>query len=291
MPVSGIKLATRPSPAHNNIRTIAVISGKGGAGKTTIATNLSLALAASGQRTMLLDADLGMANADILLGLHPDYTLLDVINGQHHLKDILVNGPHNLMLIPAASGRRELATLDGTTCTGLVRAFSELADELDTLVVDTESGISDSITTFARAAHDVLVVTGEEPASLRDNAALVRHLHAEQGITRFQLLVNMVENAPAGEMACKAFRRALDDLHEVTISYAGFVPQDPAVRRAAMAHKPVIESLPRSRAAMAIANLAHRASLWPLARVAGGHMEFFVERLVNHNNVEMEVKS
>ena len=179
MLASEIKLASRPSPRRDRIRTIAVTSGKGGVGKTTIATNLALALAKGGQRTMLLDADLGMANVDILLGIHPEITLLDVINGQHRLQDIVVAGPDNLQVVPAASGRLELATLDRSTCSGLVRAFSELGDDVDTLVVDTASGISDSIATFCRASQDVLIVTGEEPASQKDNAALVARLRTE----------------------------------------------------------------------------------------------------------------
>ena len=291
MLASEMKLASRPSPRKEGIRTIAVTSGKGGIGKTTVATNLALALANGGQRTLLLDADLGMANIDILLGIHPEITLLDVINGQHRLQDIVVAGAENLRVIPAASGRLELSMLGRSACAGLVRAFSELADDVDTLVVDTASGISDSIATFCRASHDVLVVTGEEPASQKDNAALVTRLHAEYGITRFHLLANMVENEHAGRHTYNSFRHSLDDLHEVTVSYAGHVPLDSAVRQAAMAHRPLIESFPKSRAAMAIRNLAQRTSHWPFANTAGGHMEFFVERLIKQNDVEMEVKS
>ena len=291
MLASEIKLSSRPSPCTDNIRTIAVTSGKGGVGKTTISNNLSLSLARAGHRTMLLDADLGMANVDILLGIHPEITLLDVINGQHRLQDIVVVGPDNLQVIPAASGQLELATLDSSTCAGLVRALSEVGNDTDFLVVDTSTGISDSITTFCRASHDVLVVTGEEPASLNDNAALVRRLHTEHGITRFHLLSNMVENEHAARQAYSTFNQLLDDLHEVTVSYAGFVPMDAAVRQAAMTHTPVIDSYPKCRAAMAIRNLALRTSQWPPAHIAGGHMQFFIERLIKHNNVEMEVKS
>ena len=291
MLASRLKLAPQPSPARDSIRTIAVTSGKGGVGKTTIATNLALALAGSGQRTLLLDADLGMANVDILLGIHPEFTLLDVINGQHRLQDIVVTGPGNLKIIPAASGRQELATLGRSTCGGLVRGLSELGNDIDVLVVDTATGISDSNTTFCRASHDVVVVTGEEPASLNDNAALVRQLYADHGITRFRLLSNMVENENAAHRAYRTFNHLLDDLHEVTASFAGFIPMDTAVHQAAMKHMPLVDSNPKSRAAMAIRNLAIRTTHWPAARDAGGHMQFFVERLINHNNVEMEVQS
>ena len=250
-----------------------------------------MALARAGRRTLLLDADLGMANVDILLGIHPEFTLLDVINGQHRLQDIVVAGPDNVQVIPAASGRRELSTLGSSSCAGLVRALSEIGSDIDSLVVDTATGISDSITTFCRASHDVLVVTGEEPASLNDNAALVRQLYADYGITRFRLLANMVDNEHAAHQAYSAFNHSLEDLHEVTVSYAGFVPMDAAVRQAAMMHRPVIDSFPKSRAAMAILNLALRTTHWPPADTAGGHMQFFVERLIKQNNVEMEVKS
>lgn len=291
MLASRLKLTPQPSPARDSIRTIAVTSGKGGVGKTTIATNLALALARADHRTLLLDADLGMANVDILLGIQPEFTLLDVISGQHRLQDIVVGGPGNLQIIPAASGRRELATLERSTCGGLVRGLSELGNDIDVLVVDTATGMSDSNTTFCRASHDVVVVTGDEPASLNDNAALVRQLHVEHGITRFRLLPNMVENEHAAHQAYRTFNHLLDNHHEVTVSLAGFVPMDSAVRQAAMKHTPLIDSNPKSRAAMAIRNLAIRTTHWPTARDAGGHIQFFVERLINHNNVEMEVKS
>lgn len=291
MLASELKLVSQPSPRPGSIRTIAVTSGKGGVGKTSIATNLSLALAINGHRTMLLDADMGMANVDVLLGIHADKNLLDVLNGNSKLEDIVINGPHDLKIIPAASGKRELASLGACECAGIVHAFSEVSDGIDTLVIDTATGIADSVATFCRASNDILVVAGHDPAALKDSIALVTVLHTEYGINRFRLLPNMVQDEQEGLRLYAAFQKSLHHFHEVIVTYAGFVPFDEHVRQAANAHEAVIEASPKSRAAMAVANLAQRVNHWPLPRTALGHTEFFVERLINQNNVEMEVKS
>ena len=196
MQISEIKLgqlADRKRPIDDApVQVIAVTGGKGGTGKTSIAVNLAQALANSGRRTLLMDADLGMANVDVMLGLEARLTLFDVLYGQYRLEDILLNGTENLQIIPAASGVTQLANLGLQECAGLVRAFSDLNEPVETLVVDTATGISTSVTNFCSAANEVLVVTSNEPAALRDTAAQIRVLFAENGVTRFRILANMV---------------------------------------------------------------------------------------------------
>ena len=150
------------------VQVIAVTGGKGGVGKTNVSVNLSLALADLGRRVMLLDADLGLANVDVLLGLTAKRTLADVINGECDLRDVLLQGPGGIRIVPAASGTQSMVQLSPMQHAGLIQAFSEISDNLDVLVIDTAAGIGDSVVSFVRAAQEVIVVVCDEPASVTD---------------------------------------------------------------------------------------------------------------------------
>ena len=273
------------------VQVIAVTGGKGGTGKTNIAINLSLALAAAGHRTLLLDADLGMANVDVLLGLDAHSTLLDVLNGVCQLDDIILAGNDNLMVIPAASGLRQLANIGINECAGLVHAFSNLKEPVDTLVIDTATGISEAVTSFCSAATEILVVVCNEPASLRDSVAQIRMLSSEYGVSRFRILASMVRTADEGNDVFRSIQDMVIDNHEIVCSYTGFIPFDERLREAVSRHQAVVDAFPRSRSAMALKNLARRVAAWPRPDRAGGHLEFFVERLVQNENVNVEVMS
>jgi len=273
------------------VQVIAITGGKGGTGKTNIAVNLAQALAKEGKRTLLLDADLGMANVDVLLGLDPEYTLYDVMCGKCRLEDIMLTGGHNLMVIPAASGIRQLAIMSRQECAGLVRAFSDLKHPIDTLIVDTATGISESAASFCKAANEILVVVCNEPTSIRDSVSLLRLFYSEYGITRFRILANMVSSASEANTLFQEMIARFADNHGLQLSYAGYIPADENVRKAVLHHQVVINAFPRSPAAMAVKKLARRTMEWPRPVRAGGHVEFFVERLIDNENMEMEVMS
>ena len=293
MQQSDVKLAGCETPENTSgkrpVRVIAVTGGKGGTGKTNIAINLSLALAAEGQRTLLLDADLGMANVDVLLGLDAHSTLQDVLNGVCQLEDIILAGSENLLVIPAASGIRQLANVGIKECAGLVRAFSDLKKPVDTLVIDTATGISEAVTSFCSAATEVMVVVCNEPASLKDSAAQIQMLSSEYGVSRFRILASMVRTEGEGNDVFKSIQGLTSDNHDIACSYAGFIPFDEKLREAVSLHQAVVDVFPRSRAAMAIKNLARRVTAWPRPERAGGHLEFFVERLIQNENINVEV--
>ena len=273
------------------VQTIAVTSGKGGVGKTTIAINLALALAKAGHNTLLLDADLGMANIDELLGLNVNVNVLDVLKGNCSLEEILVEGPDGLLIVPAASGNKDLSELGAVECAGLVHAFSELKGRIDSLVIDTSGGISASVTSFCRASSQVLVVTDNEPASIRDCVAQIRYLNKTNAIAHFHVLANMVFTARDGS---ELFRRVLDllgDDQDIVISYAGYVPRDDLLRKAVSGRQAVINVYPGSGSAVAINNLARRVIRWRRPGLPHGQLEFFVERMLQQNNVEREVLS
>jgi len=273
------------------VQVIAVTGGKGGTGKTSVAVNLARALASDGQRTLLLDADLGLANVDVMLGLAVTHTLAEVVSGECRLEDIMITFSDNLKVIPAASGIKQLADMGQRECAGLVRAFSDLTYPIDFLVVDTATGITESVASFCRAATEILVVVCNEPASIRDSVAQIRLFSSEYGVTRFRILANRVESAYEAQELFQEVISRFTDNHDAQLSYAGYIPNDENLRKAVTQHKVLVDAFPRSRAAMAFKHLASRVTGWPQPDCAGGHIEFFVERLIRYENMEMEVVS
>lgn len=278
-------LRTSLSPAP--VRVMAVTSGKGGVGKTNVSANLGAALAMSGRRVVLMDADLGLANVDVLLGLQPMYNLFHVIGGERTLEEVMVEGPAGMRVIPAPSGLKGMAELSHLEHVGLVRAFSELRFPPEVLVVDTAAGISDSVVTFSKAAHEVLVVVCDEPSSITDAYALIKLLNREHGLFRFRIVANMVRTAQEGADLFRKLTRVTDRFLDASLDYAGAIPQDEYVRKAVQKQRAVVEAYPRSRAALAFAKLAQKSRQWPPPAGARGSIEFFVERLVAGGDNEM----
>lgn len=278
---AGLRRLGRAAP----VRVIAVSSGKGGVGKTNVSVNLALAFCQSGKRTLLLDADLGLANVDVLLGLHPRYNLLHVLEGRCTLEEVVVSGPAGLKIIPAASGIQRMAELSAAEHGGLIRAFSDLSDDLEVLVVDTAAGISDSVVSFARACHEVLVVVCDEPASITDAYALIKVLSRE-GHGRFRILANMARSLDEGRALYAKLERVTERFLDVTLEYAGCVPHDEYLRKAVQRQQAVVEAYPNSRSAAAFKKLAGAADKWPTAPGAAGHLQFFFERLLHAEGAE-----
>lgn len=263
------------------VRVIAVTSGKGGVGKTSISVNLAIALAALGREVMLLDADLGLANVDVLLGLSPRYNLAHMLAGQCSLEEIVLSGPGGIRIVPAASGIKQMACLGVQELAGLIHAFSSLSDSLDVLIVDTAAGLSESVVSFTRAAQEIIVVVCDEPASITDAYALVKVLSRDYGLTRFRILANMARDEAHGQDLYRRLQRVADRFLDVTLSYLGTVPNDEYLKRAVQHQRAVIEAYPASRASQAFKKLASCADKWPVAEAPAGHLQFFFERLVD----------
>ncbi|MDH3327590.1 MAG: MinD/ParA family protein [Gammaproteobacteria bacterium] len=275
--------------SKKTVRVLAVASGKGGVGKTNVSVNLSVALAARGNRVMLLDADLGMANIDVMLGLYPSKNLSHVITGECTLQEILLTGPLGIKIVPASSGAEIMAHLSEAQHIGLIRAFSELDENIDTLIIDTAAGISSSVVSFCKAAQEVLVVVCDEPASITDAYAMIKMLSREHGIQRFRVLANMTNSAQEGRMLYEKLSKVTNRFLDVTLSFYGVLPFDPYLRKAVQRQKSVVEAYPRSRSAIAFKNFAQKADSWPMPTKATGHLEFFVERLINATKENVEV--
>ena len=265
------------------VRVITVTSGKGGVGKTNVSANLATALSALGQRVLVMDADLGLGNIDVLLGLYPKLTLENVIKGECELQDVIAKGPNNLKIIPSASGIQRMAELSPSEHAGLIQSFSSLSDDIDVLIVDTAAGISDSVVSFSCAAQEVIVVVCDEPASITDAYALIKLLHRDHGLFRFRVLANRVTSVQKGREVYENILKVTDRFLDVALDYMGCVPQDDYLIKAVRKQRAVVDAFPRSKSAIAFKNLAEKTKRWPIPQSAGGHLEFFVERLIQTN--------
>jgi flagellar biosynthesis protein FlhG len=264
-------------------RVIAITGGKGGVGKTNVSVNLGVSLASQGKDVMLLDADLGLANVDVMLGLHPDYDLSHVFNGLRSLNEIICYGPHGLKIVPASSGIQAMSELTQAEHAGLIRAFSEINHNPEILLIDTAAGISDSVITFSRAAQEVVIVVCDEPASITDAYALIKLLSRDYGIYRFRIVTNMVRSAQEGRSLYNKILNVTDKYLDVALEFSGIVPEDEYLRKAIQKQCTVVDAYPRSKSALAFKKLAVKVNSWPIPMSARGQLEFFVERLVNAN--------
>jgi flagellar biosynthesis protein FlhG len=273
---SGLRRLRRARP----VRVIAVTSGKGGVGKTNVSVNLAIALGRAGKSVMLMDADLGLANIDVLLGLPCGPNLSHVIDGRCSLEEVIVTGPADIKVVPAASGVQRMASLSPQQHAGLIHAFSEVGFDLDVLVVDTAAGISDSVIYFSLAAQEVVVVVCDEPTSITDAYALIKLLHRDHGQQRFHILANMTRTPQEGQEIFMKLSRVCDRFLNVSLDLMGIVPYDEYVRRAVQRQLAVVDAFPQSSAAVAFKKLAKSTDKWPVPDRARGQLEFFVERLI-----------
>jgi len=262
------------------VKVIAVTGGKGGVGKTTVSANLAVSIAAQGREVMLVDADLGLANVDVILGLHTRFHLGHVVNGECSLEDAIVTGPHGLQVVPASSGITRMANLSAVEQAGIIRAFSELYHRVEVLVIDTAAGLHGSVLTFSQAAQHVMVVVCDEPASITDAYALIKVLSREHGVQRFQILANQTRRPGEGPELFQKISRVCDRFLNVTLEFAGSIPYDDYLRRAVQRQNAVVEAYPASISSVALKNLAVKADKWSVPQGARGHLEFFIERMV-----------
>ena len=265
------------------VQVIAVTGGKGGVGKSNVALNLGIALCEMGRRTVVLDADLGLANIDILLGISSTKTLEHVLSGECTLSEIMVPGPMGLKIVPASSGTKYMVNLSTQEHAGLINAFSEVAQQMDVLIVDTAAGIAEDVISFVRASNEVLVVVTDEPTSITDAYALMKLLNRDYGMFRFRVVANMVKTQQDGRNLFAKLTKVTDRFLDVALQYVGSVPFDDQVKKAVQRQKAVLESYPRSKASVAIRALAQKADAWPLPTSSKGHLEFFAEQLVQYD--------
>lgn len=268
---------------RRKVKVITVTGGKGGVGKSSVSLNLAVALCQMGKKVMLFDADLGLANIDVMLGLKVDKNLGHVLNGECELQDILQTGPHGLRIVPASSGLKQMVELTVEQHAGLIRAFSTLKEDIDYFIVDTAAGISDMVLSFCRAAQDVLMVVCNEPTSVADAYAQMKVLSRDYGVKKFKIIGNQLHSLDEGKLMYQKLVTVTERFIDATLELVACIPVDMNMRKAIRQRSCVVEVFPTSPAARAFRNLANRITTWPIPEVAGGHLEFFVENLIKNN--------
>lgn len=275
-PNSGSGLADQ-----QGIRVISVTSGKGGVGKSNVVSNLAIALSTQGKKVLLIDADLGLGNLDVLLGLSPVYNLNHVLSGEKGIMDILIDGPAGIKIIPAGTGAQELTNLGQHEKLKLLDELDMLEEQFDFLIVDTEAGISENVTYFTVAAQEIFVVVTPEPTSITDVYALIKLLSTRYSEHHFKVLINMAKDS---EEALEVFRKLANvagRFLDISLDYLGCVVKDEKVIEAVKRQKAVMELFPDSEAAQCFATLARRVIENERQSKVKGNIQFFFRRMLN----------
>jgi flagellar biosynthesis protein FlhG len=262
-------------------RVISVTSGKGGVGKSNIVVNLGLALSRRGLKVLLIDADLGLGNLDILLGLTPKFTIQDVLSLRRDLADVLVDGPGGLKILPASSGIPELAMLDEFQKLFLLNEMDHYTEDIDVALIDTGAGISPNVLFFNIAAHERIVVVNNQPPSIADAYALIKVMATQYAEKNFKLIVNGLAHKREAESVYRTLLKVTERFlgQEISLDYLGFIPHDEAVPQAVMKQQPVLTLYPQAPASKSFVVLAQ--SLWesPMPSGIDGNIKFFWRRL------------
>ena len=265
-------------PCEPRTRVIAVSSGKGGVGKTNVAANVAVALARSGKRVLVLDADIGLGNLDVLLGLVPRYTIEDVLSGVRTLEEIAVEGPAGIYVLPASSGVPHLTALTDSQQIIIQEQLEQLAAGMDVLLIDTGAGISSNVTFFAASAHETVVVATPEPTSLTDAYALIKVLARQYRERHFKVLVNQAKSRREAAEVFRKLDRAIDQFLHVAVEYVGYIPHDDYVPMAVIRQKAVVEAFPDSPASQAFVKLADQMMQWPKLDIPKGSVQLLWQR-------------
>ena len=237
---SGLRRMQDPQP----IKVIAVSGGKGGVGKTNVSLNTAISLAKLGKRVLVLDADLGLANVDVMLGLRVQRNLSHVLSGECELDDIIIKGPAGINIIPATSGTQSMVDLTPAEHAGLIRAFSDMQTQFDILIVDTAAGISDMVLSFCRASQDVLLVVCDEPTSITDCYALMKLLSRDHGLFKFKVVANMVRSAKEGQQLFSKLSKVTDRFLDVALDLVAVIPYDENIRKSVRKQQAIVEAFP-----------------------------------------------
>ena len=238
--------------------TIAVTSGKGGVGKTSVVVNLAVALARLRRTVAVLDADFGLGNVDVLLGLAPAFHLGHLLAGEKRIHDIVVPGPLGIQIIPASSGLRDLTALGPAQWQRLAEALETISAEVDFLLIDTAAGISDNVIDLLSGLHRVLVVTSLEPSAIVDAYAILKILSTESADKEIGILVNGARDSAEADLVFRQLDVAAERFLGCHPQYYGHVAHDPTVREAVLAQRAIVDHCPQSAASRCFRVLASR---------------------------------
>lgn len=239
-------------------RVVAISSGKGGVGKSTLALNLALVLCTQGKKVLLLDADMGMANLDIMLGMVPKYNLFHMIQGKKNLDEIIIPGPQGMSIIPGGSGIQELANLPAGDMKRLLVELGRLDNDYDYMLLDTGAGISQNVTTFLLAADDAIIITSPEPTSLTDAYGVLKSMSRASYNGRVHLVVNRVSDDSEGILVAEKLKMVAQKYLGIDVVFLGHIINDSSVSEGIRRQQPFVEIYPRSRATRNIERIAEK---------------------------------
>ncbi|MFP4661025.1 MAG: MinD/ParA family protein [Halanaerobiales bacterium] len=251
------KLRQKVQQKENNTRIIAIASGKGGVGKSNITVNMGLALQEMGKRVLLLDADLGMANLDILLGLTPRYNLSHVLKGKCKFEDAVLKGPDGIDILPGTSGD-DLVNISSMEVKRLIEASSHMESNYDIIIIDIGAGIHYSVTNFIMACDEAIIVLTPEPTAIMDAYSLIKFLANQKSKSKIGLLINQTSSQKEGDNVANRMQKVIKEYLKTDIEIMGYIPYDEYVRQSVKAQTPFIISYPRSKAVDALRDVAAR---------------------------------
>jgi flagellar biosynthesis protein FlhG len=269
----------QPTPT----RVFTITSGKGCVGKTAVVANTATVLARLGKKVLIIDADLGLANIDIVFGLNPTYNLNHFFNGQRSLEEIMVEGPHGIRILPAGSGVQQATRLETEQKLRFMEELDALHDHFDVVLIDTEAGISENVTYFSVAAQDIVVVTSPDPTAITDAYALMKLLSTRYDQKRFSLIVNSVSNVAEGLDIFQKLTTVATRYLAISIDYLGCIPLDKRLRESIRRQQPIVELYPTSKASAAFQSFASSFATLPEDIKAKGTIQFFWKRLMSLN--------
>ncbi|MHB8770881.1 MAG: MinD/ParA family protein [Syntrophales bacterium] len=269
--------------SRDTVRVISITSGKGGVGKTNITVNLAYLLSKMNKKILILDADMGLANIDVTLGLAPKVNLFHVLDGKRSMKEAMIEGPGGIMILPSASGIQEMSDLSKGQKLTLLDELRSVSREMDFLLIDTAAGIAGNVMYFNMAAQEIIVVASPEPTSLTDAYAIIKVLHQKHAKNRFRLVVNMVRDPQEGKEVYQRLNQATDRFLNLHIEYFGHVLRDERLPEAVKRQKAFTALYPHSPASKCLASLAEKLCReQPVGGDPGG-ISFFWERIIEKN--------
>ncbi len=270
------------SDSTTGSRIITVTSGKGGVGKTSLSTNLAIALSQMGKEVILMDADLGLANVNVMLGIIPKYNLYNVIKGQKTIKDIITDTTIGIKIIAGASGFSQLADLTHDEKTVFIKELEKL-DFADIIIIDTGAGISDNVLSFVLAANEIIVVTTPEPTAITDAYGIIKSIASKNIDANIKLIINRVQNyLEASKVADRVINIAGQFLN-ISIDYLGYIQEDSTVSKAVVSQQPFIHVSPKSKASNCIRNISLRLEKMEIPHKEKG-VTRFIKTFFNYYN-------
>ncbi len=268
-------------PQNQSTAVYSITSGKGGVGKTALVANLAYQLAAVGKKVLILDADLGLANVDIVFGLTPKYNMNHFFSGEQPLSKVMIEGPLGIQILPAGSGVQNFIYLDGRQKMMLLDGLDSLHNHFDYVLIDTEAGISENVTYFNTAAQEILIVTTPDPTALTDAYAVMKLLFTKYHEKKFNLIVNQIHSEDEALDVYRKLTMVANRYLNISIDYIGSVPSDKQMNEAIRKQKVISELYPSSKISTAFQQIAQRVCLEPVQSKPKGSLQFFWKKLLH----------